>query len=158
MRAMKLLLAIASVLFGGTAFGGNNAARELIEEKLIRNSIHEQGFEQVLASNVSQVDQLPPSGKLESNYITLLSHALEPKNAVKFGTWVLCVAPETDKDGTVLMVSSVRTIPRDKGPSTIEILYRRETLAGQHTTSQVWPYAVVLVKGWHDQIICRSAN
>ncbi len=157
MRAMKLL-AITSVLFAGTAFGGNNAAREMIEEQLIRNAIHEKGFEQLLAANVSHAEQLPPSGKLESNYVTLLAHALEPKNAFKSGTWVLCVAPETAADGTVLRVDSVRILPHDQGPSTLEVLYRRVTLAGQHTTSQVWPYAVLFVRGWPDKIICRSAN
>ncbi|HYO67372.1 MAG TPA: hypothetical protein VEU33_14950 [Archangium sp.] len=157
MQAMKLLT-IACVLFSGMAFGHDNAVRDMIEERLIRSSIHERGFEQLLASHVAHADRLPPSGILEGAYLPLLSDALEPRTVFKLGTWVLCVAPKAAEEGTVLLVDSIQTRPRDQGPSTVEVLYRQVKASGQHTTGQVWPYAVLFVRGWHDKAVCRPAN
>lgn len=157
MQAIKLL-AITSMLVAGTASAQNNATRDRIEERLIRGALQEQGFEQLLAANVPETQHLPPSGRLDGTYVTLLRQALEPKNAFKLGTWALCVAPKSDEDGTVLIVDSVQTLARDKGPRTIEVRYHRETTPGQHTTNQVWPYAVLFVKGLYDEVICRPAN
>lgn len=68
------------------------------------------------------------------------------------------MAPKPDEDGTVLIVDSVQRLPRDKGPSTVEVRYRREKTPGQHTTRQVWPYAVLILRGWQDEVVCRPAN
>jgi len=149
MQAMKPL-AIASVLFAGTASGQNKGP--------IREVNREQGYEQLLAASALSAEQLPPSGKLESNDVTLLAQALEPKNNFKFVTWVLCVAPKPDEDGTVLIVDSVQRHARDKGPSTVEVRYRRVKTPGRHTTNQVWPYAVLILRGWQDEVVCRPAN
>lgn len=157
MQTIKLL-AIASMLVAGTASARNNPVRDRLEESLIRGALNEQGFEQLLAAHVSETQHLPPSGRLEGAYVTLLTHALEPKNAFKMGTWALCVAPKSYEDGTVLIVDSVQTLARDKGPRTIEVRYRRKKTPGQHTTNQVWPYAVLFVKGIYDEVVCRSAN
>jgi len=135
MQAMKWV-AIACSLFVGTAFGQENAVRELIEVRQLREAIHAQGFEQLLAASVSDPKQLPKSGKLEGEYLTLLTHALKPKNAFKMVTWVLCVAPQSHEDGTVLIVDSVEERPRDKGPRAVEVRYRPVKTSGQHTENR----------------------
>lgn len=157
MQAMKRLL-LACVLFAGTAFGQDNAARELIEVRQLREAIHKQDFEQLLAASVRDPSQLPKSGTLEGASVTFLHDALKPKNAFKFATWVLCVAPTSHEDGTVLVIDSVQTLASDKGPRTVEVRYRPMKASGQHTTNKVWPYAVLVVKGVPDEVVCRPAQ
>ncbi|WP_143075971.1 hypothetical protein [Stigmatella erecta] len=130
--------------------------RELIEEHILRNTIHAQGFEQVIASSVSRLDQLPRSGLLESEYLTFLSDSIRMRNAFKLVTWALCVSPQSEAGGNVLIVDSIRGLPGEKRPATVEVLYRsvRKT-ASPPSATPVWPYAVVVLRGWHEKIVCR---
>ncbi len=156
MRAMKWI-AIGCMLFGGRAFGHDDTTREFVNDWLLRTAMDERGFEQVLASHVSDTNRLPPSGPLDGGYLTLLSHATKPKNAFKLATWALCVSPKPAADGTVLIVTSVQH-PQENGPPHLEIRYRTMVTPGEHTPHTVWPYAVVIVHGWHDTIVCRAVR
>ena len=153
MQAMKLWT-VACVLLAGSAIGHDAVTRELVDDRLLRTAIGERRFEQVLASHVLSTDELPPSGPLEGPYLTLLSQSIQPKNAFKLATWVLCVAPQPEADGTVLIIDSVRP-PQKKGER-FEVIYRTMKTAGGHTTRQVWPYAVLIVYGLPDEVVCRA--
>lgn len=157
MKQAKRLLMIAGSLLSGTALGGDNYAQYLQEHQL-RSAAQEQGFEQLISSSVSAPGQLPRSGVLnDGGYLTLLQHGLQPRNAFKFMTWALCVAPQQAKDGTVLVIDSVQ-IPREKEPGPVVLTYASVMTPGTHTTNQVWPYALVVLRGWHDEVVCREAG
>lgn len=157
MGQAKKLLTLGCTLFAGTALGGDNYAQYLQEHQL-RSAAQEQGFEQLISSSVSEPGQLPRSGVLnDGGYLTLLQHGLQPRNAFKFMTWTLCVAPQQAKDGTVLVIDSVQ-IPREKEPGPVVVTYRSVMTPGSHTTSQIWPYSLFVLRGWHDEVVCREAG
>ncbi|WPB75321.1 hypothetical protein KYC5002_40795 [Archangium violaceum] len=157
MKNPRKPLTLACALFAGTAFGGDNYARYLQEHQL-RSAAGEQGFEQLISSSASEPDQLPRSGVLnDGGYLTLMQHGLQPRNAFKFMTWALCVAPQQAKDGTVLVIESVQVPPgTDSAP--VVVTYRSVMTPGSHTTSQVSPYALFVLRGWHDKVVCREAG
>lgn len=122
-----------------------------------KTDYREQGFEQFLASSVHDRDRLPPEGTLTSNYLTLVSDAIQPRNGFKFVSWVLCVSPTREPDGTVLIIDSVQhTQASETSPRSLEILYRRVKTPGQHTTNQVWPYALLMARGLFEHVTCRA--
>jgi hypothetical protein len=156
MKALKKLM-LACTLLAGTAFGQDNAVRERVEEKQRREAPPQRDFTQLVSSSVFDLDQLPRSGTLESGYGILLSDALKLRLPYKMATWALCVAPQSAEDGTVLLVDSVQMRPHDKGP-VVEVRYRAVKTSGQHTNHKVWPYAVLVVKGLADEVVCRPAQ
>jgi hypothetical protein len=158
MQAMRWLTAVG-VVFAGGASAKDRPVREQIEEHILRNTIHEQGFEQVIASSVSSPEQLPRGGVLQSEYLTFLSDSIEMRNAFKLSTWVLCVSPKSEPGGEVLIVDSLRRLPKEKGPATVEVLYRSVGKASfPSSTTQVWPYAVLILRGWHENVVCRPVE
>jgi hypothetical protein len=158
MQAMRWLTAVG-VLFAGGASAKDRPVREQIEEHILRNVIHEQDFEQVIASSVSTPEQLPRGGVLQSEYLTFLSDSIETRNAFKLSTWVLCVSPKSEPGGEVLIIDSLRRLPSEKGPASVEVLYRSVRKASSPpAATQVWPYAVLILRGWHENVVCRSVE
>ena len=159
MTQTKRLLAMACVLLTGTVLGEDNAVQqEEKDEHRLRDLIHEQGFEQLLSASVYEPSQLPRSGLLPDDHIALLQAAIPLKNAFKFITWGLCVSPRSEKDGTVLVIESVQPRRGENGRFAITATYRREMKPSSHPDSEVWPYALFVVKGWRVEIICREAR
>lgn len=147
MKAMKKLM-LACTLFAGTAFGQDN-----------KEAPQKQDFTQLISASVYEPGHLPRSGTLEAGYVTLLQDALRFRPHFKMATWALCMAPTSYEDGTVLSIDSVQTLPRDdKGPRVVEVRYRPVKTAGNHATHKVWPYAVLMVKGLADEVVCRPAQ
>ena len=157
MRILKRL-AVMCVLFTGTAFGQDAATRELVEDRILRNVAGERGFEQVIASNAFTREVLPPAGVLTSEYVTLLADALRPKNAFKVVTWTLCVSPQPEADGTVLVIDSVQTVFPGRSHGRAEVRYRTLRSSGSHTTQQTWPYAVLILRGMYAEVVCRPVE
>ena len=118
----------------------------------------EHRFEQIIAASVDDLDYIPPEGKLKGPYVPLLVEAARPKNNFKFSTWLLCVSPTSEENGTVLLIDSVQRIPKPEknGPDLI-VYYRRVKAPGTHSMRQVWPYAVLVAYGWPEKISCQAA-
>lgn len=146
MKPLKKLM-LACTLFAGTAFGQDT-----------KEAPQKQDFTQLISASAYEPGQLPKSGALEAGYVTLLRDVLKPPTPFKMATWAICVAPTSHEDGTVLIIDSVQTLPQGKGPRVIEVRYRPVKTAGNHTTHKVWPYAVLMVKGLAEKVVCRPAQ
>jgi hypothetical protein len=159
MKQAKTLLAMACVLLAGTVLGEDNSVQQQEkDERRLRNIIHEQGFEQVISASVYDPRELPRSGLVPGEHIALLQDAIKLKNAFKLIAWGLCVSPRSEKDGTVLVIESVQKQHRANGHFIVEATYRPVKKPSLHPDSEVWPYALFVVKGWPDEIVCREAQ
>ena len=139
--------------------GANAGAEGPDMRASFKTDIREQRFEQIIAASIDDKDYLPAEGRLQDRYLPLLDEAARPKNNFKFVSWLLCVSPTTEENGTVLIIDSVQRIPEPEknGPELI-VYYRRAKAPGIHARRPVWPYAVLVAYGWPEKISCRPVT
>ncbi|GMT99198.1 hypothetical protein KH5H1_33170 [Corallococcus caeni] len=145
-------LGLTCLLFGASAGAADPDIRASF-----KTDYREQGFEQMVSASAYDRDDLPAEGHLEGPYVRLIHQVARPKNNFKFITWVLCVSPTSEEDGTDLIIDSVQYIPKPEkdGPDLI-VNYRRVKAPGNHTTSRGWPYALLVARGLHEKVRCQA--
>ncbi|RKH91470.1 hypothetical protein D7Y21_02550 [Corallococcus sp. AB045] len=138
--------------------GASASATEPDIRARFKTDYRAQGFEQISADSAYARDELPAEGALAGPYLRLLGDVTQTRNNFKFASWVLCVSPTSEEDGTVLLIDSVNLIkePEQNGPELI-VSYRRVKTPG-NPKSRGWPYALLIVRGWHEKVRCVSTG
>ncbi|RKH52981.1 hypothetical protein D7X55_05540 [Corallococcus sp. AB049A] len=153
MARLQWGLGLTCLLLGTSA----GATHPSIRAKF-KTDYREQRFEQLTADDAETREEIPAEGTLEGPFLRLFSEVIQKQNNFKFATWVLCVSPTPEDEGTALLVDSVSRVemPGKKGHELV-VSYRRLKNPDRQSTRKVWPYAVLMAYGWHDRVRCQAA-